>query len=248
MSLSAAFLLFAVLTGCSTTRVEALDENEIIREVRTADDARAACLQRGDRAGAAAFLSERYVYNDIAANRLSRQQMIDRRGEDHRRVIESVEVDSETVVISQDVVIQRGREDVLSVYYGGLPRRGGGRWMAVWHRERDGVWRVVAEQATEATQRTYPVKARIELPVARLAGFAGSYTLETDPPLTFLIRAGEQGLLASIPGEFEDMLFYPEGGSAFFSTERPFDLVFDETGGGITLTTWGVPTRGTHRP
>jgi len=237
----AAFI--SLLTGCASVTAPQ-DEAALIAEAESADLAAMRAQAAGDLETFAKYLSEDYAYIDLSGNRIGKAQILARREEDKRGIISETSSEDESVVLGPGVVMFRGRTDVTSSYYGGLPRPGSTRYSVIWRKEADGQWRMVAAQTTDRILREYPVKVRAEVPADVLHLYAGTYELETETSLTLILEAQEGRLLASIPGQFEDMEFHPESETRFFATARPFELVLAEDACSLVLVTFGAETKG----
>lgn len=231
-----------LLSACATSPLS--DADAIIAEAEAADLAAMRAQNSGDLETFATYLSEDYAYIDISGNRIGKAGILARRSEDRRTLISEEPSEDEAILLAPNVVMFRGRADIVSAYYGGLPRPGSVRWSVIWRKEADGQWRMVAAQTTDRIRREYPVKVRTDVPAETLAYYAGSYTLETQAPLTLKLEAAEGHLLASIEGQFEDMQFFPESETHFFATERPFELRLAEDACSLVLVTFGAETPG----
>lgn len=221
-----------------------VDEAAILAEVEAVDLAAMKAQNSGDLEAFANYLSEEYAYIDLSGNRVDKAQMLARRAEDKRAILSETPSEDEAILLAPDVVMFRGRTDIVSSYYGGLPRPGSTRYSVIWRKEADGQWRMVAAQTTDRIKREYPVKTRVPVDADTLALYAGTYVLATERPLTLKLEAGEGQLLATIEGQFEDMVFLPESGTRFFATERPFELVLSEDACSLTMVTFGAETPG----
>lgn len=235
--------LISVLSGC-VSRPLVVDEAALVAEAEAADLAAMRAQSNGDLETFAKYLSEDYAYIDLSGNRIGKAQILTRRSEDKRSVISETSSEDETIVLAPDVVMFRGRTDVVASYYGGLPRPGSTRYSVIWRKESDGQWRMVAAQTTDRIKREYPVKVKVAISAAVLASLAGPYVLETETPLVLMLKAEDGRLLATIPDQFEDMEFFPESVSKFFATARPFELSFADDGRSLTLITFGAETKG----
>ncbi len=245
-----ATLILSVLTaapvaGFESSGTAAVVEDPVIAEVRARDHELARAHGRGDMATYLAGLSERYAYIDIGGQRVDARRLQARREDDQRRLVTSQTFEEEALRLTEDVVLLRGFERSLASYYGGLPRRGATRWSALWVREDDGVWRLVAETATpvrdELAVRPVPVpQAR-----ATLAAHAGRWRLDLDPPLILHLAVADDALLGSLSGQDVRFTFRPASASHYIAEERPFELRFAEDGT-LVLTTWGTPTEATR--
>lgn len=236
----------SLLAACATPGVQRADLGEaaMIAEAEAADLASMRAQNSGDIETFSNYLSEDYAYIDVSGNRISKAQMLARRKEDKRSIISETSSEDETIVLAPGVLMFRGRTDAVTSYYGGLPRPGSTRYAVIWRKEADGQWRMVAAQTTDRIKREYPVKVRAAVPGDVLSLYAGTYELAAETPLTFILEAEDGRLLATIPGQFEDMEFFPESETRFFATARPFELVLSEDACSLTLVTFGAETRG----
>lgn len=241
--LSVFALVFSLVSACASAPALP-DEAALVAEAEAADLAATRAQNARDLETFANFLSEDYAYIDLSGNRIGKAQMLARRTEDKRTVISETSSEDETIVLAPGVVMFRGRTDVVASYYGGLPRPGSTRYSVIWRKEADGQWRMIAAQTTDRIKREYPLKVRAATDDQTLNRHAGTYALETENPLTLVLKAAGGRLLATIPDQFQDMEFFPESETRYFATERPFELVFQADGAGLVLVTFGAETRG----
>lgn len=221
-------------------------EDPATAAVRARDTELAEAHGRGDMATHRAGLSDRYVYIDIGGERVTADRLDARRSEDRRRVQSSRSSEEEAVRLAENVVLLRGREDSVAIYYGSLPRIGQSRWSALWVREDDGVWRLVAETATPIrTDPALPFLRRPQ-PAAVHDAHAGLWTLASTPPRTLALSVEGDALIGRLDGESARWTFQPASGTHYFAAERPFELRFDEDGRHLTLVTWHTPTAATR--
>jgi len=103
---------------------------------------------------------------------------------------------------------------------------------------------MVAAQTTDWTKREYLVEVRVDFADSVLKQYAGSYVIETETPLSFVLKSGKGRLLATIPDQFEDMEFFAESEMKFFATAPPFELVFTDGGRSLTPVMFGAETKG----
>ena len=216
----------------------------MIAEAEAADLAAMRAQHAGDLETFAKYLAEDYAYIDLSGNRIGKAQMLARRAEDKRSVVAETSSEDETIVLAPNVVMFRGRTDVVAAYYGGLPRPGSHRYSVIWRKEADGQWRMVAAQTTDRIRREYPVKVRVAIEDHVLQQYAGAYLLATATPLRLVLKVEQGRLLATIPDQFVDMEFSAESATKFFATARPFELVFANGGRSLTLVTFGAETAG----
>jgi ketosteroid isomerase-like protein len=243
-----AFLIVALLCGsscgCAHTKQQVFDADAVVRECLAADARYSEAASRGDYQAMAEFVTPDFVYIDISGNRMTPELMLARRSADHRVVLNSEVLGEEVIALAGNIVVMRLHERTLSHYYGGLPRRSESRSTFIWVRGADNQWRMQLAQANIVQRPAFPVKVRRDLSAQQLRTFAGTYKLQHQPGLTFIIRASEDALYAEIPGEFTDMAFYAEGEREFFASARPFELRFNENADELTLITWGNETPG----
>ena len=193
----------------------------------------------------AAMIADDYAYIDIAGVRTDKAKLLSRREGDKLSLSEMVDSEEEALVLSPTAVLLRGKSAGTALYFGGLPRTGATRWSAIWRKDADGRWRVIAEQTTVVTDAA-PQKVRATASPAKVAPHAGTWRLATKTPLTMTLRADGDTLKASIAGQFTDMLLEPDSTGAFFNRVRPFELRFDPDGRTLRLLTWGEETVGTR--
>jgi len=221
-------------------------EDPVVAAVQARDAEIADAHGRGDLATYRAGLSERYVYIDIAGKRVTAEMLAARRQDDQRRVVASESSEEEAVRLSDSVVLLRGLERSVASYYGGLPRVGASRWSAVWVREDDGIWRLVADTAT-------PVRKDESLPFVvtaqsgkTLAPLAGRWLLALTPPLELVLQADNGNLRGILSGQTVHWTFQPASARHFIAKERPFELRFASDGQSLELVTWGTATAATR--
>ena len=221
-------------------------EDPVLAEVRARDAEIAEAHGRGDLVAYRAGLSSRYAYIDVGGKRVTADLLQKRRENDERRVVSSTTTEEEAIRLSETVVLLRGLETGTATYYGGLPRIGASRWSALWVREDDGVWRVVAETAT-------PVRESESLPFVHapqssktLDALAGRWTLALQPPMHLTLSAEDGKLIGSLDGKRVRFNFLPASATHFFADDRPFELRFTADGRSLDLVTWGTVTKATR--
>lgn len=217
-----------------------------IAAVMARDAELAAAHGRGDFETYRAGLSKDYVYIDIGGKRVTIDTLLARRAADHRRVVSSESSEEESVRLSDSVVLLRGLERSVSSYYGGLPRVSSTRWTAVWVREDDGVWRLVADTATPVREDDTLPFVHSPQPDSTLEKHAGQWTLATDPPMTMQLGVQDGELLASLDGQQVQFHFVPASDVHYIARERPFELRFSREGQTLELVTWGTATAATR--
>ena len=231
-------VLLLVLLGCTDSATSSYEPEQVIREVLAAEEAFVSSERAGDLEAQAELLADDYVYIDISGKRVTKPELLERRRGDKRYVPDLVASEVEVVPLTSEYAISRGQWESTSSYYGGLPRSEVDRYTAVWVK-RDGRWQILADQVTPMITREYPVKQRILLTDEDLIPFEGTYQLDVGSNLRFSLRAVEGRLIFRIPGEIEDMDFFPASPNSFFAIERPFELRF-EADDSLVVTTWGV--------
>jgi ketosteroid isomerase-like protein len=220
-------------------------EHPVLVEAKAADAAYMAATSKGELEVMADFIAEDYVYIDVEGNRIDKAKLFSRRDGDHLSMADMVDSENEAIVLSPVTVLLRGKTTGTAYYFGGLPRTGSTRWSAIWRKDADGKWRVVAEQTTVvADQPKYP--PAIALPSDEIAIYAGTWRLATRTPMDLTLSADAGALKASIAGQFDDMLFQPSARGIFFNTLRPFELRFAPDGTTMTFVSWGIETTGTR--
>lgn len=238
----AGVMAIGVAAGAKAQEISDADRTRIMAELKEADDRYGATQAAGDLKAFAELLSEDYLYIDISGNRVTKATLLDRREGDKRVPVEMKSSEQEMTILAPTVVLQRGREDVLDEYFGGLPRWGSTRFSALWVKEADGKWRVRGEQVTRLNQPKEGASVRVTVDPAAVARLAGSYTLATRKPLMLQLTAQGDTLRATIPDGFKDMVFYPAAPDRFFAAERDFELRFAPDATGLTFVSWGNDT------
>jgi uncharacterized protein (TIGR02246 family) len=166
--------IISLLSGCVSVPA-GIDEAALIAEAEAADLAAMRAQNSGDLETFANYFSEDYAYLDLSGNRIDKAAMLARRSEDKRTILSETSSEDESIVLAPNVVMFRGRTDVVASYYGGLPRPGSTRYSVIWRKEADGQWRMVAAQTTDRIRREYPVKVRADVGGDVLEHYAGSY-------------------------------------------------------------------------
>lgn len=217
-------------------------QDPVLAEVAAHDEALAAAHGRGDMAAYRAGLSKNYVYIDIGGKRVTADMLEARRTNDQRRVVSSETTEQEALRLSDDVVLLRGLDRSLSTYYGGLPRTGLSRWTALWAREADGVWRLVADTATPVRDVDRVSFVPVPQPAEVLARRAGRWRLALPSPMELVLEMQGDHLVGRLAGQDVRWTFHPVSEAHFMATERPFELRYagDDA---MELVTWGTPTR-----
>jgi len=239
--------LTCVIAGLlSFTTLAVASDDPILAAVMARDAELQAANGRGDREAYRAGLSKDYVYIDIAGQRVTVDMLDARRAEDHRRVVSSESSEEETIRVSDSVVLLRGLERSVATYYGGLPRVSSSRWSALWVREDDGVWRLLADTSTPVRGEDSLPFVHVPQPEATLAALAGHWRLATDPPMALHLSAEDGELIGSLEGYQARFPFQPASATHYFATNRPFELRFSDDGQHVDLVTWGTATAATR--
>lgn len=218
-------------------------ENPILAEARAADAAMMAAQSRGDLKAMADMIADDYAYIDVSGNRVGKAKLLSRREADHLSLAEIADSEDEAILLSPVTVLLRGKSEGTAYYFGGLPRKSATRWSAIWRKDADAKWRVVAEQTTviQHEQVNPPVTPQ---PIAEIAKHAGKWRLATRTPMDMTLKADGGGLKASIAGQFTDMVFMPSATGTYFNTLRPFELRFAPDGKAMVFVSWGNETPG----
>lgn len=232
-------LLLSCITGVS---IAAGHDDPVIAEVMARDAEIAAAHGRGDLSSYRAGLSKHYAYIDIAGVRVTADMLEARRSGDQRRVVSSTSEEEEALRIADDVVLLRGVEHSVAAYYGGLPRVASSRWTALWVREDDGVWRMVAETSTPVSDSDALPFVHAPQPAETVAALAGRWRLATTPVLELELEAKDGVLVGRLPGQAVAWTFRPASAIHWFAAERPFELRFAADGTTLEMVTWGTAT------
>lgn len=234
-------LLLGGLAGAANAGSQ---DDPVIAEVMARDAQIAAAHGRGDLVAYREGLSRNYAYIDIAGKRVTADMLEARRAGDQRRVVSSESTEEEALRIAGDVVLLRGLEHSVASYYGGLPRVASSRWTALWVREHDGVWRLVAETSTPVRDSEALPFVPAPQPAATLDALAGRWQLATTPALELQLEAKDGALIGRLPGQAASWTFRPASASHWFADERPFELRFAADQATLELVTWGTATDG----
>jgi ketosteroid isomerase-like protein len=216
----------------------------VVAEVLARDAALSAAHGRGDMTTYLQGLSRKYVYIDVAGGRVSADKLATRRGNDQLRLVSSEVSEEESVRLADNVVLLRGLERGSFTYFGGLPRQNTTRWSALWVREDDGQWRLVAETATPVTTDAGLPFMPAELPANEVRSRQGLWNLSLPQELVLRLAADGGRLIGTLEGQSLKVTFVPASPRHYFALERPFELRFGEDRNEVTLVTWGISTRG----
>ncbi len=228
--------------GFAAMSVHAETVDPVIAQVQARDAEIAAAHGRGDLEAYRAGLSSRYTYVDIGGKRVTADMLLQRREGDQRRVVSSKASEDEAVRIADDVVLLRGLEESKALYFGGLPRHGLSRWTALWVREDDGVWRIVAETSTPVRSSEALPFVHAPQPASTLEALAGRWSIATEPPLELTLAARDGTLVGTLAGASARFTFKPASATHWFAEERPFELRIAADGRTMDLVTWGTAT------
>ena len=241
---SAVALVLATLLPMESVAADPADLS--ISEVKARDEALSAAHGRGDMTTYLQGLSERYVYIDVGGRRVTAATLARRRANDQLRLVTSESSEDEAVHLADNVVLLRGLERSTFTYFGGLPRQGSTRWTALWIREDDGQWRLIAETATPVTSdRGLPFTPTPQA-VAVVRAHQGRWMLALPTPMEMMLIAERGQLVATLKGQSERFVFASASATQYFALDRPFELRFSRDGKKLELVTWGVVTRGTR--
>lgn len=232
--------VLAVTMMTPTLAAEPFDP--VLAEVRARDAELSAAHGRGDMATYIQGLSEKYVYIDVGGRRVTADKLTTRRSNDQLRQVASEVVEEESVRISDGVVLLRGLERGSFTYFGGLPRQTVTRWSALWAREADGKWRLVAETATPVTSDTGLPFTPAKQSATALRSHQGVWSLILPQELVLRLVADHERLIGTLDGQSIQLTFVPASPTHYFALERPFELRFEDDRDRLTLTTWGIPT------
>jgi ketosteroid isomerase-like protein len=237
-------ILFPVLTSLPFVAGAGESADPVLAQVLARDAELAAAHGRGDMDTYRKGLSKKYVYIDVGGGRTTADKLGTRRSNDQLRLVSSEALEEESVRISDDVVLLRGLERGSYTYFGGLPRRGENRWTALWAREEDGQWRLVAETATPVVNDAGLPFLPARLADAEVRSREGVWKLALPQALALRLVAGSGQLEGSLEGQPLKLTFVPASSRHYFALERPFELRFEEDDDRVTLITWGIPTPG----
>jgi len=232
-------IVLATLAGAPAIDAE---KDAVIAEVEARDAEIAAAHGRGDMATYRSGLSDRYAYIDVSGRRVTADMLEARRSADLRRVVSSESSEEEALRLSDTIVLLRGLERSVASYYGGLPRVSASRWSALWVREDDAVWRIVAETSTHVEESNTLPFVMSPQSAATLQALAGRWTLSLQPRMDLLLAVEGDHLIGSLVGQSVRWTFRPASASHFIAEERPFELRFAPDGKSMQLVTWGTAT------
>ena len=229
-------IVYIVLQSCNSNWQEEVKEQVTKMEAEYAETQRT-----GDFEKQSSLHSDDYSYVDVSGKRVTKDEVDFRRDDDMMTSIGLVTTEQEVIPLSPELAISRGKQEGLSIYYGGIPRVEPTRYMAIWRKEKGG-WKILADQITPITNR------EISKPIIRnpqnLNQLEGQFELNTTPSLIVQLKVLKDTLRLIIPGKLDNGLkFLPTFDNTFFSKERPWEIKF-HTIDSITLNSWGQLSKG----
>lgn len=238
-----ALIAAALLSQALTPALAAEAADPVIAEVKARDAELSAAHGRGDMATYLQGLSRHYVYIDVGGRRVTAEKLAVRRGNDQLRQVASETLEEESLRVSDSVVLLSGLERASFTYFGGLPRQGSTRWTALWAREEDGQWRLVAETATPVTGDAGLPFTPVRLPEPAVQARQGLWQLSLPQVMQLKLTAEGGRLIGTLEGQSLRLTFVPASTTHYYALERPFELRFDTADRQhLTLLTWGIET------
>lgn len=218
-------------------------EQKVIEEITALEQRMVQTQLAGDYQAQLDMFSDEYGYIDISGKRVTKEQLGERRDEDHLKGLTLEAHDLEVIPLSRTTAVSRGRWKGKSIYYGGIPRQENSRYMAIWRKE-NGAWKMLADQVTPIVNRTldYPVVAMSN---EQLGTYEGHYKLSSEPSVVFALTLKEDTVRMTIPNQLGQpgIAFLPMSDTKLFARERPWQIQFhaDDL---ITFTSWDMETTG----
>ncbi|KQV52739.1 hypothetical protein ASC95_07920 [Pelomonas sp. Root1217] len=237
---AAALIAAGLLGHAISLAAETVDQ--VIAEVKARDAELSAAHGRGDMATYLQGLSKHYVYIDVGGRRVTAEKLSTRRSNDQLRQVASETLEEESLRVSESVVLLSGLERASFTYFGGLPRQGSTRWTALWAREDDGQWRLVAETATPVTGDGGLPFTAARQPESAVRSRQGAWLLDLPQPMRLELNAERGRLIGTLPGQSIKLTFVPASPTHYYALERPFELRFSSDRQKLTLVTWGIET------
>jgi ketosteroid isomerase-like protein len=235
----------AILLAQAALPALAIDSTDpVIAEVKARDAELSAAQGRGDMATYLQGLSKHYVYVDVGGRRVTAEKLATRRSNDQLRQVASEALEEESLRVSDSVVLLSGLERASFTYFGGLPRQGSTRWTALWAREDDGQWRLVAETATPVTNDAGLPFTPARQPERAVRSRQGWWLLALPQAMRLRLTAEGGQLMGMLEGQSIKLTFVPASPTHYFALERPFELRFESDHDRLTLITWGIATTG----
>ena len=211
-------------------------KENVMDEVANMEIEYAETQRTGDYEKQGSLHSDDYSYIDVSGKRVTKDQVDFRRDDDMMISVGLETTEQEVIPLSPELAISRGRQEGLSIYYGGIPRVEPTRYMAIWRKEKGG-WKILADQVTPIINR------EINKPVIQnlldLTPFAGTFRLNTSPPIVVELKVLNDTLRLIVPGKLDEGLkFLPTYNNTFFSKQRPWEIIY-HTNDSLTLNSWG---------
>jgi len=234
-------VLALLLSQAAPSVAQAVDP--VIAEVKARDAELSAAHGRGDMDSYLKGLSRHYVYTDVGGRRVTAEKLAARRSNDQLRQVASETLEEEALRVSDSVVLLSGLERASFTYFGGLPRQGSTRWTALWAREDDGQWRLVAETATPVTGDGGLPFTAVRLPESAVKSRQGLWALDLPQAMQLRLTAEGSRLIGTLDGQSLRLTFVPASPTHYYALERPFELRFDgRDRQKLMLFTWGMET------
>lgn len=236
-------IFFGLLASlCAGACLAADPPDPIVAEVMKRDAELSAAHGRGDMTTYMQGLSSRYVYIDVGGRRVTAGTLATRRANDQLRMVSSESSEDEALRLADTVVLLRGLEKSKFTYFGGLPRQGSSRWTALWVREDDNQWRLLAETATPVVGDEGLPFIHVPQSAATLRALQGRWKLDLPTPVEMVLKAEGGALVATLAGQSVSFTFKPASATHYYASDRPFELRFDRGRNKLELITWGQST------
>ena len=236
MKVSIPIIAYFLVSGCTSNW-----EKNVTEEVLKMEAIYAETQRTGDFEKQGSLHSNDYSYIDVSGKKVTKDEVDFRRDDDMMTSVGLITTEQDIIPLSPDLAISRGKQEGLSIYYGGIPRVEPTRYMAVWRKEKEG-WKILVDQVTPIINREIS-RTIIEKP-ENFKDFEGQFQLNTSPSLIIELRVVEDTLRLIIPKKLEKGIkFLPTFNTIFFSKERPWEIQF-HTRDSITLNSWGQLSQG----
>ena len=236
MRIAVTFIVCIAFSSCNPNW-----ENEVVEEVLKMEEIYAEFQRTGDFEKQGSLHSDDYSYIDVSGKKVTKEALDFRRDDDLMTSIGLRTTEQDIIPLSPSLAISRGRQEGLSIYYGGIPRIEPTRYMAVWRKESEG-WKILVDQVTPIINReiSRPVIGKPE----NFHEFEGRFQLKTSHSLNVELKFVRDTLRLIIPKTLEEGIkFLPTYNNTYFSKERPWELKFHTTDS-ITLNSWGQISNG----
>ncbi len=109
--------LFLLFSSCNSNW-----EKEVVEEVSEMEVIYAETQRTGDFEEQGSLHSDDYSYIDISGKKVTKDEVDFRRDDDMMTSIGLVTTEQEVIPLSPKLAISRGKQEGLSIYYGGIPR------------------------------------------------------------------------------------------------------------------------------